>query len=224
MKRSNPRGIKLVTKGDAVSPVTSEAPAVVSDDFLVKEAKAGNKEAFRALVEKYQQKIYYRVLDILKNPEDSRDLAQESFVKAYISLNQFKGESSFYTWIYRIAFNMSIDYKRRYARRGGDPLEFDEKQISDSSQFLGSDPSSNLLRKQQSLKINEAFKTLTEDHKAAIILREVDGLSYEEIAESLGVSRGTVMSRLHYARKKLQGLLKDFAPDGVDISNTEEEV
>jgi len=214
MRRQNAKNITLVSSS------SEEAP--FDENLAVKKAQDGDKTAFRLLVEKYQQRIFYTVLDILKNQEDARDLTQETFVKAYMSLNQFKGEASFYTWIYRIAFNMSIDFKRKYARRGGDHLEIEERHTYDSPQSVDNDPNESLLRKQQGNKITEALNSLSEDHRTVMILREVDGLSYEEIADALSVSRGTVMSRLHYARKHMQSLLKEFAPDYVQIDDKDE--
>jgi RNA polymerase sigma-70 factor (ECF subfamily) len=166
-------------------------------------------------------------LDIVKNREDAEDVVQESFVKAFLSLDKFKGESSFFTWLYRIAFNMAVDVKRKSARRGGNHVEYKESlgvspsgsSEADSGGSLGAPvqhvegPHEALARKQAGRKIQKVLSELSEDHRAVITLREIDGLNYEEISEALGIPRGTVMSRLFYARKALQKALREFAPE-----------
>jgi RNA polymerase sigma-70 factor (ECF subfamily) len=175
-------------------------------------------EAYRQLVERYQARVYSLVFEIVKNSEDARDIAQEAFVKAYLSLPDFKGESSFYSWLYRIAFNMALDHRRKVVRRGGAPIEYEEGVLhqTEQEQAVGAGkvdrPDEALLRKEQRARIDQVLGTLTEEHRAIIMLREVDGLSYEEISDSTGIPKGTVMSRLFYARKKLQEALKEWAP------------
>ncbi|RIL09977.1 MAG: RNA polymerase subunit sigma [Proteobacteria bacterium] len=183
------------------------AGGAAPDTELALRAKQGDKDAYRSLVERYQKRVLRLAYELLKSKEDAEDLAQEAFVKAYLSIADFQGRASFYTWIYRIIFNMAIDYKRKLSRRGGVVQEFDEALMSGVD--AGSVPEDQILRKEQAKYIRQALDNMTEEHRVAIVLRELDGLSYDEIAEVLGVSKGTVMSRLHYARKKLQQLLTE---------------
>jgi len=179
------------------------------------------RELYQRIVELYQNRIFALAFSVVKAKEDAEDVVQESFVKAYLSLHDFRGASSFYTWLYRIVFNMAVDLRRRTARRGGAPQEFfDEKTSSDGETALFAvgrieDPQQALVRKEQRSKLESVLNELSEEHRVIVILREVDGHSYDEIAETLGISKGTVMSRLFYARKRMQSLLKEYAPPGV---------
>ncbi len=197
------------------------------DDALVAATRKGDRDAYKTLVERYQSRIFSMALNIVKNREDAEDVVQESFVKAFLSLDKFKGDSSFFTWLYRIAFNMAVDVKRRSARRGGNHFEYKESLGVSPSGSSGADteatlgapvqhvegPHEALARKQTGQKIQEVLAELSEDHRAVIALREIDGLNYDEISEALNIPRGTVMSRLFYARKALQKALKEFAPE-----------
>jgi RNA polymerase sigma-70 factor (ECF subfamily) len=187
----------------------------------VARAARGDREAFRLLVEKYQSRVLALAFSIVKNKDDAEDIAQEAFVKAYLSLPEFKGEAAFYTWLYRIAYNMAIDFRRRQSRRGGlSPGSLSDEQIgqlTDSSALSAGSveaPDGPLLRKEQGRMLQEVLGGISDEHRSAILLREVDGLSYDEIASVTGVTKGTVMSRLHYARKRLQQALKEWVPAG----------
>jgi RNA polymerase sigma-70 factor, ECF subfamily len=184
------------------------------DEALVDRSLRGDKEAYRELVERYQGRLFSCAFDILKNREDAEDVVQEALVKAYLSLPEFQRRSSLYTWLYRIVYNMSIDFRRKIVRQGGAPVELDEAVSLGTEERHYSDPAGVVLRKQQSRKIQHALSEISEDHRRVIVLRELEGMSYEEIASVVGISRGTVMSRLHYARKKLQQALSEFAPFG----------
>ncbi len=192
-KPRRPQRLKRVSDG---------AGSVPPDRELIRRTLSGKKEAFRTLVERYQDRAYRIAYDLLKSEEDARDIVQESFVKAFLSLDKFRQDSSFYTWFYRIVYNMAIDYKRKLVRRGGDPVEYQEEGMNISGSFSsysqkpGQDPQKAAIDKQEI--------GLNDEQRATIRLREVDGLSYEEIATVTGVSKGTVMSRLHYARKNLE--------------------
>jgi RNA polymerase sigma-70 factor (ECF subfamily) len=184
-----------------------------SDRELVRESRRGDKEAFRELVERHQRKILAVAIGMVRNREDALELAQETFVKAYENLSKFKGESSFYTWLYRIVVNLAIDYRRRDRRHGTVALadrpgggEDVEATLPDQKM---SDPYQQARAHQIGERLAEAISELTPDHKAVILLREVEGLSYEDISRVMQCSKGTVMSRLHYARKKLQDKLRD---------------
>ena len=222
-------------------PMTDPARADLlarDDNELVRMTLKGDKEAYRVLVEKYQGRLFTTALDIVKTREDAEDVVQETFVKAFLSLGQFKGQSSFYTWLYRICFNMAIDIRRKAGRRGGTHLEFKEhlgvnrSAVEDGARDGGGTgtghhpqrvegPHDALARKELGRKIQEVLATLSEEHRAVITLREIDGLDYEEIAQAIGVPKGTVMSRLFYARKALQKALEEFAPDA-STGDTEE--
>ena len=182
---------------------------VRDDRELVRQSRAGNHEAFRELFDRYHRQVLAAAVGMTGNSDDAMDVVQETFVRAHRNLGSFLGESSFYTWLYRIAINVGIDFRRRQARRAeivqAEPI--DDNAI-DADQLT--DPRAEVARKQLGSRIFRAIDELTPEHKAAIILREIEGLSYEEISKVMQCSKGTVMSRLHYARKKLQAKLRDL--------------
>ncbi len=185
-----------------------------SDSELVRECRRGNKDAFRELVERYQRKILSVAIGMLQNQDDALEVTQEAFVKAYRNLDGFKGESSFYTWLYRIVVNLAIDRRRRDRRHGTVSLEDrpgggEDLEADLPSQRL-SDPYQQAKSRELGDRLRRAIDELTPDQKAVILLREVDGLSYDEISQVMQCPKGTVMSRLHYARKVLQDKLKDY--------------
>jgi len=189
-----------------------------ADDLaLVSRATAGDDEAFRALVVRYQRKVYAVALGIVKDPDLAWDVAQEAFVRVHGHLAEFKGESAFSTWVFRIATHLAIDAVRRErTSRKDDVDELRDEDLSGAGEGilatpLGNDPQANLLRRELLGKIQEALDTLPEKHRTILVLREVEGLSYEELAERLGIHKGTVMSRLFHARKKMQAALRDYA-------------
>ncbi len=207
-------GMKRTEKDQQLDVKKPEDKGYVRE--LVQKSKAGDKQAYRELVERYQTRAFRIAYDILQSQEDAEDVVQESFVKAYLSLKHFQEKSAFYTWFYRIVYNMSIDHKRKRSRRGGVALEFDESYLNtegaDSSYLYEpvQTPDDMLKRKEQAQDISKVLNTISDEHRTVMMLREIDGLSYDRIAEVVGVSKGTVMSRLHYARKKLQEGLKDL--------------
>lgn len=204
MKRPLPRQTK---DGEAV-PETD-------DRELVAQAQAGDSAAFDALVTRYRTRIFAMIYNMVHNEQDAWDLAQDSFVKAWKSIARFRGQSSFYTWIYRIVMNVTIDALRKKQVKGSG-AEFDDavqlKEVDPASQTV---PHAEALPHQQMeqaeirRRIEEAIAQLSPEHRAVILMKETEGMQYHEIAESLGCSIGTVMSRLFYARKKLQNLLRD---------------
>ena len=146
---------------------------------------------------------------VVHNQDDALELAQETFVRAYENLPKFESRSSFSTWLYRIAANLAIDFRRREGRHTvlrGDDAEYELNRLPSNT----GDAFNQAARGELSKRINDALKELTPEHRAVILLREVEGLSYDEISDVLQCPRGTVMSRLHYARDRLRGILKDL--------------
>ncbi len=197
-----------------------------ADDLaLVSRAKAGDPEAFRALVVRYQRKVYAVALGIVKDRDLAWDVAQEAFVRVHAHLTEFKGESSFSTWVLRIASHLAIDSVRKERTAAKEDID-DVREVDLTgggegilATALGSDPQENALRRELAGKMTEALAQLPEKHRTILVLREVEGLSYEELAERLGIHKGTVMSRLFHARKKMQGLLRAYA--GVERKEAE---
>jgi RNA polymerase sigma-70 factor (ECF subfamily) len=189
-----------------------------ADDLsLVSQAKAGAADAFRALVVRYQRKVYALALGIVKDPDLAWDVAQEAFVRVHGHLAEFEAKSSFSTWLFRITTHVAIDAVRRErTSRKDDVDEVNEAAVTEGgegilSTGLGNDPRDNVLRRELAAKIQDALETLPEKHRTILVLREVEGLSYEELAERLEIHKGTVMSRLFHARKKMQAALRRYA-------------
>ena len=186
--------------------------AHLEDRGIIERVLEGDREAYGTLVQRYQSKLFAVAFGVLRHREDAREVAQEAFIKAYRNLPGFRRDSSFYTWIYRITLNLAIDFQRKAWRKRETTFE-DVRLGPDEINATGPRPMGNpgekLEQKRLAETINAAIDTLPADQRTAIILREIQGLSYKEIAETMGCAEGTVMSRLYYARKKLQELLKD---------------
>lgn len=189
----------------------------VNELALVEAARAGDSRAFEALVVRFQRKVYAVALGIVRDPDQAWDISQEAFVRVHGHLAEFKGESSFQTWVLRITSHLSIDSLRRERKGRRDQLEdVREEVIGEAGEGilstpLGNDPSDNLLRRELAGEMQAALDGLPEIHRTILVLREVEGLTYEELAERLGVQKGTVMSRLFHARKKMQAALARYA-------------
>ena len=187
-----------------------------SDDAqLVAQCQSGDRAAFDQLVTKYRNQVYATIYNVARSEEDAWDLAQETFLKAWRHIARFRGQSKFSTWLHRIAINVTIDWARHKQIESG--VEFDDtlglNQIEPgaaTAPHASPLPHQNLQAHEIQARIDAAMTHLSPEHRAAILLREVDGMRYEEIAESTGCTVGTVMSRLFYARKKLQTLLRDL--------------
>lgn len=185
----------------------------LSDDVLVGRARAHDIEAFRQLVERYRKKVYGIAWGMTGNHGDSDDIAQEAFIKAYRKLGEFEGQSGFYTWLYRIAMNCSLDLLRRRGRRAELDLEgaldAAERRLADTR---GASPDG--MRGAAAEELREAVARgvaeLPEKHRAALVLHDLEGMPHDEIARVLGCSPGTVRSRLHYARLAMQRKLRKF--------------
>lgn len=183
----------------------------VPDDDLIRATLGGDEAAFRELVERYKARAFGVAAGIVGDRDDAMDVVQESFVKAYYNLKEFRFGANFYTWFYRLLVNQAIDRWRRSARSAEVPLE--EGWLSEEVSPPGSvayprTPEELAANRELGDAIQRAVAALPEYHRAVILLREVEGMAYEEIASVLGCSVGTVMSRLHYARGKLKEALK----------------
>jgi RNA polymerase sigma-70 factor (ECF subfamily) len=192
----------------------SQDPA---DSALVMRCQSGDHRAFEPLVNRYRGKIYAMIVNMTGNDADAWDLAQEVFLKAWRALPKFEARSSFYTWIYRITHNVTYDWLRKKKIQPG--MEFDDTLATPdiaagalTVPHADNSPDSNMANRELGNAIQEALKQLSPEHRSIILLKEIDGLSYQEIADALSITLGTVMSRLFYARKKLQTLLQDIAP------------
>jgi RNA polymerase sigma-70 factor (ECF subfamily) len=182
---------------------------------LVEAARRGDADAFQQLVRKHQRKAYAVALGMVHDPDEARDVCQDAFLKAHKNLAGFEGDAQFFTWLYRIIANLCIDHLRK---RRGERMEFDETiataDAADDSGIaprrLGFDPGRALADKELRHHIHAALDQLTPSHRAVLVMREVEGLSYKEMADVMKCSIGTIMSRLFHARKKMQALLLEF--------------
>lgn len=192
-------------------PVEQEGP---SDSELVLKAQQGDVHAFDVLVERYHGKIYGLTYNMTSNREDAEDLAQEVFVKAFEALPRFKGKSSFYTWLYRIAVNKTINYRKKRNRKRALSLDSLNQEIKTDEVYhdltsKGS-PLRSLSLSELQIKLNEALQNLSERHRTVVVLHDMQGIPHEEIAKMVGASVGTVRSRLFYARRQMQAELAEF--------------
>lgn len=204
-------------------PATRKAPVAreqldpdpaPNEEALVQKARAGDLSAYDELVRMYQERIYATVYHMTANHEDANDLAQEAFIKAFSALKSFKGGSSFYTWVYRIAVNKTINFLKQRKNRS-------QMSLNDLDVNAEHDPdlvaliSDKTPRREAGLtelqeKLNEAMQRLSEPHRLVVVLHDVQGLCHEEIAKIMECNIGTVRSRLFYARQQLQAYLSDY--------------
>jgi RNA polymerase sigma-70 factor (ECF subfamily) len=190
----------------------------------VKAAQRGDADAFRRLVERYQRRVYQLALGMVKDADEAMDIAQETFMRVHRYLPSFKGDSAFFTWTYRIATNLCLDAARKRVRgervslRAGDEQDADLEAAMDPPSAALAGPQRAALNEELKGKLLEALEGLSENHRAILLLREVDGLSYEDLSKVLGIRKGTVMSRLFHARLKMQNKLREYlgedAPEG----------
>jgi RNA polymerase sigma-70 factor (ECF subfamily) len=184
-----------------------------SDFATVKRVQAGDVAAFDGLIRKYRERVYGVVYNLTANREDSADLTQDAFIKAFQAINRFHGQSSFFTWLYKIAVNTTLSHLRKNRLRSFFSLE--QIQEDSSTQFVDELADKNgtnrdvYLRELQE-KLNEAMQKLSIKHRTVITLFEIDGLSHAEIAQVMDCSEGTVRSRVHYAKQFLQGELGKY--------------
>src|ERR1700722_267987 len=192
----------------------ADVPAEVLEGDLVQRARNGDLSAYDELVKRYQERIYATIYHMTSNHEDANDLAQDAFIKAYQALKSFKGGSSFYTWVYRIAVNKTINFLKQRKNRvhiSLNDLDFNAEHDPDLV-ALTSDKTprrdANLAELQE--KLNEAMQKLSDFHRLVVTLHDVQGLSHEEIAKIMDCNIGTVRSRLFYARQQLQAYLAEY--------------
>jgi RNA polymerase sigma-70 factor (ECF subfamily) len=222
--------LPLNSRAAAASNLKLErAKEAEEDRVLIERAQAGDTGAFRRLVERHQRRAYAVALALVRDENDARELVQDAFLRAFKSLPSFQGSSSFFTWLYRIVTNLSIDLMRRPGRQTSslEEARLDSDEATDVDMpFAGrpehTDPSHSLQRREIAARLQAALDALPSYHRAVIVMREVDGLSYDEMAQVMEVSKGTIMSRLFHARQKLQRALADFYEEQIGTHRSEE--
>ena len=191
-----------------------EPAAPTAEMELVRQAQRGDLAAYDELVQRYQERIYATVYHMTSNHEDANDLAQDSFIKAFQAIKSFKGGSSFYTWLYRIAVNKTINFLKQRKNRvhmSLNDLDFNTENNPDLVALISDKtPRRDAGLKELSEKLNAALLKLSEPHRLVVVLHDVQGLSHDEVAEVMECNIGTVRSRLFYARQQLQSLLTDY--------------
>lgn len=197
----------------ALNPDSVPAAEVVETE-LVRNARRGDLKAYDELVKRYQERIYATIYHMTSNHEDANDLAQDSFLKAFQALNSFKGGSSFYTWLYRIAVNKTINFLKQRKKRQHlslNDLDFNAEHDPDLMALISEKtPFRDAGLSELQKTLNAALLKLSEPHRLVVVLHDVQGLSHEEIGEIVGCNIGTVRSRLFYARQQLQGYLSEY--------------
>jgi RNA polymerase sigma-70 factor, ECF subfamily len=186
--------------------VTNFGTAVNDDAQLIRETLAGKSAAFGELVQKYQDRLYNTLVHVVGNAEDARDVVQDAFVQAFLKLEGFRQTSGFYTWLYRIAFNVAASLGRR--RKPTLSIERAREAAGQEPVDDQAGPSQRAEDEERAGQVREAIAALSEEHRAILVLREIDGCCYETIGEILGLPIGTVRSRLHRARLQLREKLK----------------
>ena len=175
---------------------------------LISRCQQGDESSIEEVFSRYHDRVYRVAYGVVANREDALDIVQEVFVSLFRSIKNFKGKSNFYTYVYRVTMNTAIDYSRKVKRFPTSRLDEEGKgQPSDEAEKR---PDNILLDKELDEILNAAMEKLSKEQKAAILYRDLEGLSYQEMAEAMGCNIGTVMSRLHYARKRMQELLRDY--------------
>jgi RNA polymerase sigma factor (sigma-70 family) len=212
MIMTEPASRKASKEADA--PPAAPAAAAGDEMQLVKRARRGDLAAYDELVKRYQERIYATVYHMTANHEDANDLAQEAFIRAFQALRSFKGGSSFYTWVYRIAVNKTINFLKQRKHRPQmslDDLDFNAEHDPDLVALISEKtPRREVGLAELQEKLNAALLRLSEPHRLAVILHDVQGLSHEEIGKIMDCNVGTVRSRLFYARQQLQAYLSDY--------------
>jgi len=195
-------------------PKPEAEPAQEEESVLVKRARRGDMGAYDDLVKRYQERIYATLYHMTSNHEDANDLAQEAFIKGFQALKSFKGGSSFYTWVYRIAVNKTINFlkqRKNKSQMSLDDLDFNAEHDPDLVALISEKtPRREISLTELQEKLNIAMQKLSEPHRLVVTLHDVQGLSHEEIAKIMNCNIGTVRSRLFYARQRMQAYLSDY--------------
>jgi RNA polymerase sigma-70 factor (ECF subfamily) len=190
------------------------------DQQLVERAQRGDKKAFELLVAKYQRKINRLLSRFIRDSAEVDDVAQEAFIKAYRALPSFRGESAFYTWLYRIAVNTAKNYLVAAGRRAPTSTQFDSEEAESFKEGHHlrhmNTPEAELMSKQIAATVNQTMQELPEELRTAIVLREIDGMSYEDIAEAMNCPIGTVRSRIFRARETIAEQIRPLMGTGKD--------
>lgn len=187
----------------------------LEDAVLVRSSQEGDLRAFDELVRRYQQRVYATVYHMTSHHEDADDLTQESFIKAFKALKRFKGDSSFYTWVYRIAVNRTINFlkqrNRRFFHMSLNDMDMQVEKDADLLMFISDKtPRRDIRLNELQEKLNEALMKLSETHRLTVTLHDIQGMSHEEIGKIMDCNTGTVRSRLFYARQQLQAYLSEY--------------
>ena len=183
------------------------------DGQLIQATLDGNSAAFGELVRRYQDRLLSTLTHVVGSVEDAQDITQETFVQAFVRLDSFRGASAFYTWLYRIAFNQAVTLRRR--TRPSESLDAARELRGDMLADGREGPDGRLVRGERALQVQAALRALSQEHRTILVLREVEGCSYEMIAEMLNLPVGTVRSRLARARLQLRNELKDVLQEEV---------
>lgn len=210
--RIGPAAMKTETTVD--KDLLSANAAKPDDQELVRSVQSGDLAAYDELVRRYQVRIYATLYHMTSNHEDANDLAQESFIKAFHAIKSFKGESSFFTWLYRIAVNKTINFLKQRKNRIYlilNDLDLNAENDPDLVAFVSEkNPRRDMSLTELQEKLNAAIQRLSEDHRLVVTLHDIQGLSHEEIGKIMDCNVGTVRSRLFYARQQLQAFLSDY--------------
>ncbi len=174
---------------------------------LIDEILAGQSQAFGQLVTKYQDRLYNAMVHVLGSAEDAHDVVQDAFVQAFVKLDSFKRTSAFYTWLYRIAFNRAMSLRRR--QRPTTSIDHVREASGEEPTDTQGSPVDHLVQQDRVNQVQAALSRLSEEHRSVIVLREMEGLNYDDISEILELPVGTVRSRLHRARTQMRGQLKE---------------
>ena len=206
-----PRAADMATPARGPEPRT---PRRLDEQDLVRQARSGDLQAYDTLVRRYQERIYATIYHMTANHEDANDLAQEAFIKGFQALGSFKGDASFYTWIYRIAVNRTINFLKQRKNRPQmslNDLDLNVEHDPDLVALISErTPRRDLNLVELQEKLNAALQRLSEAHRTVVVLHDVEGLSHEEIGRIMDCNVGTVRSRLFYARQQLQAYLSDY--------------
>ena len=196
-----------------------DQPRTDEDQPLVARAQAGDAAAFDELVIKYSPRLYGLIYNMTSNHEDTNDMLQDVFAKAYRAIKGFRGKSSFYTWIHTISFNMTLNFLKKRGRRYHLSLDDVDASIQNDKEFIEVTSTSSPVREadlgELQVRLNEAMMKLSDEHRAVVTMFHIQGMPHAEISKILGVSEGTVRSRLFYANRQLQNYLDEFRKNPV---------